>query len=42
MEVESVVNQPSVVVAQILTFAFPIGVLALVSLWFFFQRRPSE
>jgi len=37
-----VVDQQSVVVAQILTFAIPIGVLVLVILWGFFQRRPSE
>jgi hypothetical protein len=42
MEVVSAVSQPSVVVAQILTFAIPIGALALVTLWGFFQRRPSR
>ena len=43
MEVESVVGQQSVVVAQVLTFAIPIGVLTLVILWGFFERRrPSK
>jgi hypothetical protein len=27
---------------QALTFAIPIGVLFVVSLWLFFQRRPSK
>jgi hypothetical protein len=40
--VNSVLSQSSVVIAQVLTFAIPIGVLALVILVGFFQRRPSK
>lgn len=28
--------------AQILTFAFPLGMLAVVCFWAYFQRRPSR
>jgi hypothetical protein len=38
--VNAVQPQSSVVVAQILTFAIPIGVLLLVILLGYFQRRP--
>jgi hypothetical protein len=38
----STVSQPSVVIAQILTFAIPIGTLTLVVILGFFQRRPSR
>jgi len=41
-EVVNAVDTQSVVVAQILTFAIPIGALVLVILWGFFQRRPTE
>jgi hypothetical protein len=30
------------VAAQLLTFAIPIGTLAAVLLWGFFQRRPTR
>jgi hypothetical protein len=32
----------SIVGAQAMTFAIPIGSLFLVCLWGFFQRRPSQ
>ncbi len=32
----------SLVGAQALTFAVPIGTLAVVCLWFFFQRHPNR
>jgi hypothetical protein len=32
----------SLVGAQVLTFAIPIGTLTVVCLWFFFQRRPNR
>jgi hypothetical protein len=32
----------SLVGAQALTFAIPIGTFAVVCLWFFFQRRPNR
>jgi hypothetical protein len=36
------VGNSSLVGAQALTFAIPIGTLALVCLWGFFQRRPNR
>jgi hypothetical protein len=32
----------SLVGAQSLTFAIPVGTLLVVSLWLFFQRRPNR
>jgi len=32
----------SLVGAQALTFAIPVGTLVVVSLWIFFQRRPNR
>jgi hypothetical protein len=32
----------TLVAAQALTFAIPIGAFCLVCLWGFFQRRPTE
>jgi hypothetical protein len=32
----------SLVGAQALTFAIPVGTLAVVCLWGFFQRRPNR
>jgi hypothetical protein len=31
-----------VAATQALTFAIPLGTLAVVLLWFFFQRRPTK
>jgi hypothetical protein len=32
----------SIVAAQAMTFAIPIGTLFAVCIWLFFQRRPSH
>jgi hypothetical protein len=32
----------TLIVAQALTFAIPIGTLTLVCIWGFFQRRPTQ
>jgi len=37
-----VLGAASMLGAQALTFAIPIGTLAVVCLWGFFQRRPNR